>query len=156
MSAPTRHGGRGTPSLIERRIRRIANAHSITLSLAGTFLGLALVGAVAIKFVDQNSFPTYGQAFWWALQTVTTVGYGDVVPTGGAGKVLGSIEMVIGVSFISFLTAGVTSAVVQRAQARAQAEEREREDQEVQTLREALSDIRAAIAELDARLDQIG
>jgi hypothetical protein len=156
MTASEPHGGRGTPSIIERRIRKIANARSITLSLALTFLGLALVGAVAIRFLDESSFPSYGQAFWWALQTVTTVGYGDVVPTGGAGKVIGSIEMVLGVSFISFLTAGVTSAVVQRAQARGQDEERERSELDLRTLTDTLSEIRTAIADLDRRLDQIG
>jgi voltage-gated potassium channel Kch len=104
------------PALIERRIRKIANARSITLALAGTFVGLAVAGAIAIRFLDEKSFPTFGSAFWWALQTVTTVGYGDVVPTGTTGKVIGSIEMVLGVSFISFLTAGVTSAVVRRSQ----------------------------------------
>jgi len=84
------------------------------------------------------------------------VGYGDVVPSGGAGKVIGSIEMVLGVSFISFLTAGVTSAVVQRAQAKGKDEERERDRTETQTLVDALADIRKAIADLDQRLDQIG
>jgi voltage-gated potassium channel len=156
MSASAPHGGPGTPTIIERRIRKIANARSITLSLALTFLGLSLVGAVAIRFLDESSFPSYGQAFWWALQTVTTVGYGDVVPSGGAGKVIGSIEMVLGVSFISFLTAGVTSAVVQRAQARAKEDERERAELDMGTLTDTLDEIRSAIADLDRRLDQIG
>jgi len=141
------------PALIERRIRKIANARSITLALATTFLGLALAGAIAIRFLDHDSFPTYGDAFWWALQTVTTVGYGDVVPTGTTGKVIGSIEMVLGVSFISFLTAGVTSAVVQRSQDRRQEEQHEQMRQDTERLAAALTDIRTAIAQLDRRLD---
>src|SRR4029450_1948697 len=107
---------------IERRIRKIADARSITLALALTFVGLGVAGALGIRFLAENSFPKFGPACWWALQTVTTVGYGDVVPTGTTGKVIGSIEMVLGVSFISFLTAGVTSAIVQRAQDRRQEE----------------------------------
>jgi voltage-gated potassium channel len=143
------------PALIERRIRRIADARSITLALAITFIALAVAGAIAIRFLDHDSFPTYGSAFWWALQTVTTVGYGDVVPTGTTGKVIGSIEMVLGVSFISFLTAGVTSAIVQRAQDRRQEEQHERIVADNQRLAESLADIRAAIAELDVRLDRL-
>jgi len=85
------------PALIERRIRKIANARSITLALAMTFVGLALGGAVAIRFLDEESFPSFGLAVWWALQTVTTVGYGDVIPAGSTGKVIGGIEMVLGV-----------------------------------------------------------
>jgi hypothetical protein len=63
------------PALIERRIRKIANARSITLALAITFVGLAFGGAVAIRLLDEDSFPSFGLAVWWALQTVTTVGY---------------------------------------------------------------------------------
>ena len=140
------------PALIERRIRKIANARSITLALAMTFVGLSLAGAVAIRFLDEESFPSFGIAVWWALQTVTTVGYGDVIPAGSTGKVIGGIEMVLGVSFISFLTAGVTSAVIQRSQDKRHEEERVQEIQDLQRLNETLGEIRAAIAALERRL----
>ena len=139
------------PALIERRIRKIANARSITLALAITFVGLAFGGAVAIRLLDEDSFPSFGLAVWWALQTVTTVGYGDVVPAGATGKVIGGIEMVLGVSFISFLTAGVTSAVIQRSQDKRHEEERTQEIQDLQRLIESLGEIRAAIAALERR-----
>jgi voltage-gated potassium channel len=143
------------PSLIQRRIRKIADARSITFALSVTFVGLAFAGAIAIRFLDENSFPTFGSAVWWALQTVTTVGYGDVVPAGTTGKVIGGIEMVLGVSFISFLTAGVTSAIVQQAQDRRHDEQHDRMKADNQRLAEALKEIRVAIAELDSRLDRL-
>src|SRR5215218_5071653 len=102
-------------SFVERRIRRIVNARSVTIGLAVTFVGLALIGGVIIRVVDQENFPSVGLGIWWALQTVTTVGYGDVVPTTVAGRTVGGIVMVIGIAFISFVTAGVTSTLVQRA-----------------------------------------
>ena len=117
-----------------------------------TFVGLALGGAVAIRFLDEESFPSFGIAVWWALQTVTTVGYGDVIPAGSTGKVIGGIEMVLGVSFISFLTAGVTSAVIQRSQDKRHEEERVREIQDLQRLVETLGEIRTAITALERRL----
>jgi voltage-gated potassium channel len=141
-----------SPVLIERRIRKIANARSITLALATTFVGLAFAGAVAIRLLDKDSFPSFGQAVWWALQTVTTVGYGDVVPASTTGKVIGGIEMVLGVSFISFLTAGVTSAVIQRSQDRRHEEERAQEIQDLQRLIETLGEIRTSIDGLERRL----
>jgi voltage-gated potassium channel len=141
-----------SPALIERRIRKIADARSITLALATTFVGLAFAGAVAIRFLDEDSFPSFGLAVWWALQTVTTVGYGDVVPASATGKVIGGIEMVLGVSFISFLTAGVTSAVIQRSQDKRHEEERAQEIQDLQRLIETLGEIRAAIDGLERRL----
>ena len=61
-------------------------------------------------------------AFWWALQTITTVGYGDVVPNDTDGKVVGAILMLGGLSLISVITAVVTSAFSSRgAQAELQA-----------------------------------
>ena len=99
---------------------RIANARSVVLGLSLTFVGLAFVGAIVIRVFDSDNFPSLGLAIWWALQTVTTVGYGDVVPTTTVGQVIGGIEMVLGISFITFLTAGVTSIVIQRGSAKAQ------------------------------------
>jgi len=143
------------PSLIERRAQRIANARSVTVGLALTFVALALVGSVVIRIADEHDFPSFGLAVWWALQTVTTVGYGDVVPTTNAGRVIGGIELVLGVSFVAFLTAGVTSTVVQRGQARAVEAERAREARDLQTTVDALAEIRDAIGNLDRRLDNI-
>lgn len=142
-------------SLIDRRVRRIANARSVTVGLALTFVGLAFVGAIVIRIADAHNFPSLGLAVWWALQTVTTVGYGDVVPTTGAGRLVGGIEMVIGVSFIAFLTAGVTSTVVQRGQAGAEEAEQAREERDLQTIVDALTQITRAIRDLDKRLDSI-
>ena len=86
-----------------------------------TFVFLALIGGILIRFVDHENFPSVGLGIWWALQTVTTVGYGDVVPTTLAGRIIGGVVMVIGIAFISFVTAGVTSVWFGgRAKSRAQ------------------------------------
>jgi voltage-gated potassium channel len=143
------------PSLIERRARRIVNARSVVIGLALTFVGLAFLGAIVMRIADPDDFPSLGLAIWWALQTVTTVGYGDVVPTTAVGRVIGSIEMVIGISFIAFLTAGVTSTVIQRGSAKAQAVERAHDERAAKTILDALVGARQAITELDARLDRI-
>ena len=140
---------------MERRAQRIANARSVTVGLALTFVVLALVGAIVMRILDEHDFPTFGLAVWWALQTVTTVGYGDVVPHTSAGRFIGGVEMVIGVSFVAFLTAGVTSTVVQRGQAGAAEDERRREEHDAQTIVDALAEIRTAISDLDKRLDKI-
>ena len=127
----------------------------MTIGLALTFVALALVGGIVIWITDEHDFPTLGLAVWWALQTVTTVGYGDVVPTTVVGRVIGGVEMVLGVSFIAFLTAGVTSAVIQRGQAGAAEDERRREEHDLRTIIDALAELRTAIGDLDKRLDKI-
>jgi len=155
MTARGPASSRARGSLIERRVQRIANARSVTLGLAVTFVGLAFVGAIVMRFADSENFPSVGLAMWWALQTVTTVGYGDVVPTTTFGRVLGGIEMVIGVSFIAFLTAGVTSTVIQRAEADARKDDLGQSEQDTQAIIDALLETRQAITNLDSRLDRI-
>ena len=145
----------GRPSLFERSVLRIANSRSLTLGLSLTFVGLAFVGAILMRIADPDNFPSLGLAIWWALQTVTTVGYGDVTPTTDVGRVIGGIEMVTGVSFIAFLTAGVTSAVIQRASAKAQAVERAQDEREAEAILDAQVETRRAVTELDARLERI-
>ena len=143
------------PSLIERRVQRIANARSVTIGLAATFLALAFVGAVVIRVADAHDFPSLGLAVWWALQTVTTVGYGDVVPTTRVGQIVGGLEMVLGISFVAFLVAGVTSTVIQRGEAAAEERKHARREQEFQVVADALAHMREAIDDLDDRLKGI-
>lgn len=127
----------------------------MTVGLALTFFAVALVGAIVMRIADPHNFPSLGLAVWWALQTVTTVGYGDVVPTTNAGRVVGGLEMVLGVSFIAFLTAGVTSTVIQRGEARTQEADRAQKERESQMIVDALTQTRDAVTELDKRLESI-
>jgi voltage-gated potassium channel len=143
------------PSLIERRVRRIVNARSATIGLAATFVGFAVIGAVVMRFADPDNFPSVALAIWWALQTVTTVGYGDVVPTTVAGRIVGGIVMVTGVAFIAFVTAGVTSTVLQRAEAEAKETDRARDEQRTEAMIDVLTQIREAVTEQGRRLDNI-
>ena len=108
-----------------------------------------------MRIVDRHDFPNLGLAAWWALQTITTVGYGDVVPTTNLGRIVGSVELVLGISFITFLTAGVTSTVIQRGAQRAQESESAQRERDLQTVVDALDRTRHAIADLDKRLDSI-
>ena len=52
---------------------------------------------------------------WWALQTVTTVGYGDVAPADLTGRIVGGVVMLEGTAFIAIVTAVITSTFVARA-----------------------------------------
>ena len=52
---------------------------------------------------------------WWAVQTVTTVGYGDHVPETDAGQILAAAVMLLGIGFITVITASITGAFVARS-----------------------------------------
>ncbi len=79
-------------------------------------VGVIVFGVIE-RIADPSTFPSVWLAFWWAIQTVTTVGYGDVVPNQTSGKVLASILMLGGLSCLSIITATITSAFVARRQA---------------------------------------
>jgi voltage-gated potassium channel len=76
-----------------------------------TGLLVALAGAV-ISVADAADFPNIGRGMWWAITTVTTVGYGDVVPHTVAGRLVASALMLLGIGFISILTATIASSFV--------------------------------------------
>jgi voltage-gated potassium channel len=142
-------------SLIDRRISKIVNARSVTLGLAMTFFLLSLVAAAVMRIVDHHDFPTIGLAIWWSLQTVTTVGYGDIVPTTHIGRVIGGAELVLSISFIAFLTAGVTSTVIHNQEARTKEADRSKQAEDSQAILDALTQVRKAIEALDTRLESI-
>ncbi len=77
-------------------------------------VGFAVGCAVLIRLVDPHDFPTIGLALWWAVMTVTTVGYGDIVPTTTAGRFVASGLMIIGFASLSLLTGFVASLLVHR------------------------------------------
>jgi voltage-gated potassium channel len=86
---------------------------------------------------------------------VTTVGYGDIVPTTTVGKFIGGVEMVLGIAFITFVTAGVTSTVIQREEAKAREAAKEHLEQRTQEIIESVTRTNEAVATLGNRLDAI-
>ena len=137
---------RSAAPLVERRARKIAHGRHVTFGLSLTFLVLAFLAAIVVRLVDEKDFPTFGLAVWWALQTVTTVGYGDVTPTTTVGRFIGGIEMVFGISLISLLTAAVTSTVIERGREDAHEQTRIQLQQNADTIMAELAELRALIA----------
>ena len=71
-----------------------------------------------MHFTDKKTFPNIGDGLWWAIQTVTTVGYGDLVPTSTAGRFVAALVMVVGIGFLTVVTAAITSAFIESARRR--------------------------------------
>jgi len=55
---------------------------------------------------------------WWAIQTVTTVGYGDLVPTSPGGRLVAAVVMLVGIGFLTVITAAITSTFIETARRR--------------------------------------
>ena len=85
--------------------------------LVSGFWGLAVVVfGIVERAVDPKTFKSIWLGMWWAIQTVTTVGYGDIVPQSTAGQIIAGFLMLGGLSLISVLTAVITSGFVAYAQ----------------------------------------
>ena len=81
-----------------------------------TITTIATLGAgLLMTTIDHKNFTTLGQGLWWAVQTVTTVGYGDHVPTNTAGQLVATAVMLLGLAFLAVITAAITSSFVSRA-----------------------------------------
>jgi len=78
----------------------------IVLTLLGN--GFMVFSAVVFFFVEKGENPkvaTYLDALWWAVSTVTSVGYGDIVPITVAGKWVGMMTMIVGTAIFTSFTA---------------------------------------------------
>ena len=103
---------------IDRRLSsRVLRPRYAARLIAVIWLATVVLFGVLERIVDPETFDSIWLAFWWALQTITTVGYGDVVPGEPAGKAVGAILMLGGLSLLSIITATITSAFVTRRQA---------------------------------------
>ena len=70
---------------------------------------IVLVGSSILSVVEEKSF---SDSLWWALVTVTTVGYGDIVPSSIFGKWLAVLLMLVGIGTIGMLTSALTNFFV--------------------------------------------
>ena len=100
--------------LTARRAARIIVAFTVVVTMLGGLL---------IWIVDHKEFPDLGTSMWWALQTVTTVGYGDVVPAQTGGRLIGTVLMLQGIGLITVVAAAVTAALLEQARQRRQVSE---------------------------------
>jgi voltage-gated potassium channel len=98
----------------ERRLLRAFETGRIVPFLVLSITVLVIGFGVLMWLVDREDFPTLGVAIWWAVSTVTTVGYGDVVPEETTGRFVAAGLMIIGFASLSLLTGIVASLLVQR------------------------------------------
>lgn len=81
---------------------------------------LVFVGSLAVLDVEQNApdakILTFGDAAWWAITTITTVGYGDLYPVTPIGRLVAAALMMSGIAVLGVVTASIASWLVQRVE----------------------------------------
>ena len=85
------------------------------VATATVTLVVTILAGILMQLTDPDSFPSVWSGLWWAIQTTTTVGYGDLVPGSAAGRLIATLVMLGGIGFISVTTAGITTAFVESA-----------------------------------------
>ncbi len=97
------------------------------------------VGGAALYMIElePSGVHGFGDALWWALVTVTTVGYGDITPSSTSGRVVAVIVMLVGIAFTSLLTAQIAAYLT-------------RQDQD-----DLEKDIEADLARLERKIDAL-
>jgi len=143
----TQSPGRRSERWLDKRIERKGLRPRDAAYLIGAFWALAVVAfGVVERLVDPKTFHSIWLGMWWAIETVTTVGYGDIVPNQTAGKVIAAFLMLGGLSLLSVVTAAITSGFVSRAEDHRRAAG---EDPVMEKLEEVSAELRAVRAELE-------
>ena len=108
---------------------------------------LAVAAAVLERLLEPRVFDTFPQALWFTITTVTTVGYGDLVPESAAGRLVASALMLTGLGLIPLITSVVVSILV----AQRSRESREQELHDLTLVLERLDDLDRKLLELRPR-----
>ena len=127
---------------LERWVARAVTPRGAAIVIASATIAITVATGTLMTVLDRENYPTVGSGLWWAVQTTTTVGYGDNVPTTYGGRLLAAFVMLVGIGFLTVITAAITSTFVSRAR-----------------LEPAESDAETSIAEqlrqINARLERI-
>ena len=123
-------------SLTARRAAGIIAVFTVVITVAGGFLE---------RFLDHAEYPTIGRGLWLALQTVTTVGYGDVTPKDSVGRFIAAVVMLAGIGLLAVITASVTASLVESSRRRFTAQSEADDNRQFDEISQRLARIEAAL-----------
>ena len=130
---------------LDRVLARATTPRGAAVVIASVSTVITVGAGILMTVADHDNFPSVGSGLWWAVQTVTTVGYGDHVPTTVAGRLIAALVMLLGIGFLTVITAAITSTFVSRSR-------REQGQTGADTTAEQLRQIQARLERIEAAL----
>jgi len=100
---------------LDRAVARATTPRGAAIVIASATMMITVVAGVLVTVLEHDTYPSVGTGLWWAAQTVTTVGYGDNVPTSLAGRLVAVLVMFVGIGFLTVVTAAITSSFIERS-----------------------------------------
>ena len=134
---------------IEREVLVFAEKTRLIYGLA-IYLLVIIVGALLFFYIESpvnSTVSTPNDALWYMIVTMTTVGYGDIVPRTGFGRIIGVVAMITAILFASLVTATTTSALMEKF--------RTEREEITEASKETIGNVLAQLSELRDRLDEL-
>ena len=132
-------------SILERLQSGPLTARRAGRAVAVVTIIVTVLSGVAMWLVDRDEFPNVWLGLWWAVQTVTTVGYGDVTPTTPGGRAIAAVIMVSGIGFLTVVTATISAIFIESARRRLQGESEGKIHERLDGIAERLDRIERAL-----------
>jgi voltage-gated potassium channel len=102
---------------LDRAVARAITPRGAAIVIASASVAITFGSALLMTIVDHKNYPSVGSGLWWAVQTVTTVGYGDHTPVTVPGRLVAAFVMLVGIGYLTVITAAITSTFVSRSEA---------------------------------------
>jgi voltage-gated potassium channel Kch len=142
--------------LLERQMQRflrkpvsVRGAASVIVTTTGL---IVVASGFLMRVLDHKEYPNIFIGMWWAIQTVTTVGYGDVTPKAVAGRIVAAFVMLEAIALVAIVTAAITSTFVARATHLQDAKETQAEDQRAAEVERRFDDLAERMDRLETML----
>ena len=110
------------------------------------------IGALVVRIFDREEYPTYGKALWFTLQTVSTVGYGDVTPERMVGRIVAGVVMITAIGLLTVITAAITSVFITAPRAKIDRSNRSEDANTMARLEASLTSIADRLDRLESTL----
>ena len=140
---------------LERFLENPASVRNAAWLMISATVTAVVVGALVMWLFDREEFPNLFLALWFTLQTVTTVGYGDVTPESVVGRVVGAVVMLTAIAFITIITAAITSTFVEAARRKGDSASESADTAAAHDTRDQLARITAQLDQMEQTLEDL-